>query len=360
MKKIGLFMVCILFLLTGCSAKPQIADATSVTNTPNPIVTVKVVATEVLIPVPTETLVPTAAPSPTSVPEELQKLRSIMNKYGQVDEYYLSASYWERLEDNISKYGKARRIVPLEFHGDNYSMFDSSYEMNPARFEVMMRYLLDNDYHFVTGPELVGFLEGWLDLPSRSIILTTDSGGASLKSFSRIIPLFQQLEKEYGVRPYMLSFIWTHGMLEEETVGCIHNQCWEAFRTARDSGYFTIGSHTQTHRHFDELTLADTVWDLTVSSDKIRDNLGLTVYGITWPFENCSPFLEKLDEMGYEFAFGGCTRMMEKMYVYEDDNMPLCLPRMFPPNTDGYSGRPSGLTLEQMLLKAESEHKPLE
>jgi len=296
------------------------------------------------------TTVPTTVPT-NVVPEKVLKIREIMEQYGHVDEKYLTESYWTQLDSMVEKYGPAQRIVPFEFHGDNYN-FEGACNMTPEKFEELMRYLLDHEVHFVTGPELVGFLEGWLELPARSIILTSDSGRSSKDSFSRIIPLFQRLEAEYGVSPHMMSFIWTDGMTEAETMACKDDFCWQLFRDVIDSGYFTIGSHTETHRHFNEVTLSDTRWDLTQASSEIYDNLGVNVYGITWPFENCSPYNPLLEELGYKFAFGGWTRQTTMLYVYAEDNMPLCLPRLFAPNTDGYSSRPVGMTIDDLLSTA--------
>lgn len=52
-----------------------------------------------------------------------------------------------------------------------------------------MRWLMENNYHFVTGAEMLGYLEGWLDLP-KIYFLTSDSGQGSDKSMGRIIPLY--------------------------------------------------------------------------------------------------------------------------------------------------------------------------
>ena len=46
-----------------------------------------------------------------------------MQSYGQVQEYYLSPEYRERLSHAIEVQGVAGQILSLELHGDNYSMF---------------------------------------------------------------------------------------------------------------------------------------------------------------------------------------------------------------------------------------------
>ncbi len=358
MKKEKSVMVFVLVaLLVACSPKQvqsvpevKVVTQTSIASTSVPAVIEVASIAPTEIPTPTEVPLPTPVPT-NVVPEKVMKIRAIMEEYGKVDEKYLTESYWAQLDSMVEKYGPAQRIVPFEFHGDNYN-FEGACNMTPEKFEELMRYLLDNEVHFVTGPELVGFLEGWLELPARSIILTSDSGRSSKGSFSRIIPLFQKLEAEYGVSPHMMSFIWTNGMTEEETIACKDDACWQMFREVRDSGFFTIGSHTETHRSFGDLGLKDSAWDLREASGKIFLNLGLRVYGITWPFEVCSPFDPMLENLGYKFAFGGWTRQTNMLYVYANDNMPLCLPRLFAPNTDGYSSRPTGMTIDDLISTA--------
>jgi len=304
---------------------------------------------------PTIIFIPTLAPTSTTVPVftvERQKIRTIMETYGRIDEKYLSDVYWQRLATAIEEYGPAQRILTLEFHGDTYSMADGHYAMTPEQFETQMRYLLDNNHHFVTGAEMVGFLEGWLQLPSRSIILTTDSGQGSVNSFARITALFTKLEAEYGVSPHMNSFIWTQGMTPAENYKCSNDSCWQFFRAAVQSGYFTFGTHTETHRDFSQLTDEDATWDINESQQEIHDALGLNVYSLSWPFEACSSNSDLIASLGIKYAFGGSTRDLKQLFSYTGDNMALCLPRLFPPNPNGTSGRPGGLTLEQMLQEA--------
>jgi peptidoglycan/xylan/chitin deacetylase (PgdA/CDA1 family) len=358
MKKMLIVLILFAFVLSACSNVQVTPDKSNVsvveaTISPTLMATLEPVMTA------TEVVIPTVLPTVIPVPDYVVKLRQIMVDYGRVDEKYLSQSYWDNVSRRVDLYGPAKRILPLEFHGDNYSMFDGAYEKSPASFEKDMRYLVDNDYHFVTGPELVGYLEGWLVLPARSIILTTDSGAGSHDSFERIINLFQVLEREYGASPHMLSYIWTFGITEEESIRCKNDACWEFLRDALDSEYFSFGSHTETHRHFDELTLADTKWDLTTASDEIYENLGVNVYGISWPFESCSPFIDGLHDLGYKYAFGGWTRETLKLFVYPNDDKSLCLPRVFPPNSGGQSSRPLGMTLVEMLDRGMNDYLPL-
>lgn len=364
MKKVLLLLISVLIVsLFACARPNQSPDAAPATAVATQVVVPQVIASTAVPtfePLPTvQVIVPTVAPVPTAVSESRQRIRAVMESYGQVDEKYLSDAYWAKMDADIATYGPAKRILTLEFHGDDYFFYKGSYSMTQEAFISQMDYLMANNYHFVTIPETLGFLEGWLQLPARSIILTTDSGAGSMNSMPRIIADFQLLEAKYGYTPHMQSYIWSQGMSPDESLRCANDICWQSFRTYRDSGYFTFGSHTEYHTDFSKMTKEETDWDLTTNTKKIRDNLGLNVISLTWPFEACSPFPKVLAKVGIKFAFGGWTRGILQDYTYQNDDMPLCLPRLFPPNPDGFSGRPDGKTFPEMLDQAVNQYKPL-
>lgn len=320
--------------------------------------TLEVLPTAWETPKPTHSPTPTssATPEPSPTPEILkyngqarENVRAVMQDYGWTDAERLELAYWQKMEARIEKYGPAERILNFEFHGDNYSMFDGAYAMNPESFRKQMSYLCEQDYHFVTGPELLGFLEGWIELPARSVILTTDSGNASMNSLPRITEVFDILREKYGAYPHMQSFIWTKGMNPDESETCLEDRCWTTFRKALESGYFSLGTHSQSHANLKEMKVEAGIADLIESKKRIKDDLGINVYGISWPFESCPGYLEELKAEGFKFGFGGRSRGIEKCYTYKQDSLAFCLPRLFPPNPNGFSGRPNGKTLEQML-----------
>lgn len=355
MKRFTGFLCIVFFFLASCSSNVQkevlaVSEPTAMSTTVKPT---ELIATPTVKPVLVSTV--TSEPTEPAYALQRQKIAAIMEGYNRFDEYQVSDQYWERIASGISKYGVADRILTLEYHGDDYNMYDGAYSMTTEQFEIQMRYLLENEYHFVTGPEIVGFIDGWLELPARSIILTTDSGATSKDSIPRIVALFTQLEAEYGYAPHMNSYIWTQAMTVEENSWCKNDFCWQFFRDALESGYFSFGSHTETHRDFLELTIDDVKWDLETSATEIKEAMGINVYGISWPFESCSEELALLDTLGYDYALGGWTRETVKLFAYRNDDLPYCLPRVFPPNPDGVSRRPDGKTLIEMLETAEKD-----
>ena len=245
-----------------------------------------------------------------------------------------------------------QRIVALEYHGNDYYFYNGSYSLNPDAFYKQIEYLMENQYHFVTIHELMGFLDGWLDLPKRSIILTTDSGYTSQDSFNSIISQFSELESSYSYKPHMQSYIWTKGMTEQESSACKKDACWAAVAIAKESGFFTFGTHSQSHQEFKHMSGDFLKEDLGKSIAGISNNIGLNVYAVSWSHESCSWNVEALEDIGIRIGFGGLSKKVTDAFVYKNDEMYNCLPRLFPPNVGGYSSRPLGFTLEDMLRTA--------
>ena len=267
---------------------------------------------------PTSTATHKATPSPTKSTEESENAKK------------------------IEIYGKAGAITPLEFHGDNYDIYPG-YSMNPASFAKQMNYLAENDYSSVTSDQLVDFLNGRMDLPARSVILTTDSGNVSVKSIPRMIPVLQ------ATGMHFISFIQTQNMDEGDSVYCKNNAAWKAFKSAVTAGVFSIGGHSETHRDFNLISEKEGLSDLKLSKEKIEYNLEIPVRGLSWPLESVPLWANQIKEIGYEYAFGGRSRPILDCSVFPEDDFRYKLPRIFPPNPSGVSGRPNNYTLEDIL-----------
>ena len=290
-------------------------------------------------PTPTATL---ALPSGTA----REQIYARMQAYGDVQEAYLSDAYWQQLEARLARCGSAQDILILEYHGDSYTMYDGRYSMNPQAFRAQVAYLMQQDYHFATLHEVEGFVQGWLELPRCSVILTTDVSDEHAASLLSIASTFADLEAEYGYAPHMIAFIWTGAM---ESGVCWGGGCWEDLNEALESGYFTFGTHSYSHQDFGQITPAEQAEDLQRSILDLQTKMSLTPYALAWPFETCSAFSDTISALGITLAWGGVTKPMEQNFTSWLDPRPLCLPRMLPPNIEGISMRPPGYTLQQML-----------
>lgn len=304
----------------------------------------------------------TPSPSPSPVPsststqtpppaysEARERILSRMQSYGVVQESYLTDAYWQQLMARIEAYGPAKNILTLELHGDDYEMYDGGYNMTPESFREQIDAMMTNDYHFVTMHEAEGFIYGWLELPARSVILTTDISDLHVDSLTSITSTFSELASKYGYTPHMLVFIWTGAMDVGE---CADLTCWDTLNTSNTSGYFTFGSHSTTHRDFGQISLEEGLLDLQKSNQAILDNMNIQVYTLAWPFETCSPYPESMTQIGITLGWGGNTKPMSQNFAAWEDERPLCLPRLLPPNIQGISMRPAGMTLQDMLNSA--------
>ncbi len=298
----------------------------------------------------TETILPSPTPNALeNLPEPWNSILARMQSYWQIQEDYLSPEYRSRLEAAIAAQGQASQILSLELHGDNYTMFEGQYSLTPGIFYSQVEYLLSQGYHFATIHEVEGFLYGWFPLPVKTVILTTDISSQTVNSLSSITLTFTQLQEQYGVKPHMIVYPWAGDMLERPGIACDGDSCWQALRDARDSGFFTFGSHSQTHPDFSTVGFEQLETDWLTSRQAMNNNVGLNVYSLAWPFEVCSQDAQAMLDMGFTVGWGGVTKPIDQNYPAWQDTAPLCLPRMFPPAISGISMRPYGLNWEQML-----------
>jgi peptidoglycan/xylan/chitin deacetylase (PgdA/CDA1 family) len=268
---------------------------------------------------PTANESPTDAPTPKPKPEPTEK------------------PFVPEIERQLEKWGPAEMVPVFEYHGDNYDMYDGRYAMTPESFKAQMNWFKDNDFHAVTGPELTAFLDKKIDLPKRSIILTTDSGKGSINSLPRMIPVL----KETGM--HFNSFIWTAEMPP-------NSPTWDWFELGVKEGVLTIGSHSERHADFAKYTPYGVVSELKQSKKKIEDRLGIIIDSISWPLESCPASANDLTTVGYRYAFGGYSRdSFANLAVKKGDKNPFCLPRIFPPNPEGITMRPKGLSLQETV-----------
>ncbi len=277
---------------------------------------------------------PTATPTP-GTPTELPPLPT--------DEPVILSPRDQRRLNLIEKYGPATKALSLEFHGDEYWHYNGAYSMDTSTFTWLMTWLQENEVWAINQDELIGFLDGTLQLPARSVILTTDSGRASVESLQRMIPILQDTGMHF------ISFIWTMQMMPEETAACPNNLCWETFLKAKESGVFSFGTHSEYHVPLAEKDEAFMFKDISLSMREIEENLGITPQILGWPLESYPPFGEKIAKLGIKAAFGGLSRPLDQCSVYAQDPLRYNLPRLLPPNRqDRRSGRPFGMTIDDL------------
>ena len=285
----------------------------------------------------TPTLPPTITPSPTQNPDPATWTK----------EEVLANHEKERLA-YLEEQGPAKSIPALEYHGDNYRIpFGAAVvELAPEGFESQMAWFHENHVHAVTGEELHQWLNGNLELPARSVILTFDLGNNGLNSVPRMLEVFRKYQM-FGL------FTVTHyGMDAGTSILCPDDRCWDAFRVAHNSGYVTIGTHTITHRDFSTIDRVEGLAEIENSKRIIEEKIGngCEVFILTWPLEAVPSWAKELKTIGIDIAFGGNTYPILQNAAWLDKPEDwFKLPRILPPNSNGLSGRPGGKTLEEIM-----------
>ena len=326
MKRLTLFLLIVLFLLTSCAPQPTPLP----TRTPS--ATLPPSATPTITPTSTPTLVPSA--TPTSDPATWTR-EEVLARHEEERKAYLKVQ------------GPAKSIPALEYHGDNYRIpFGAAVvELSPEGFESQMAWFHENHVHAVTGEELREWLSGSLELPARSVILTFDLGNNIINSGPRMLEVFRKYQM------FGLFTITHYGMDAGTSILCPDDRCWEAFRIAYNSGYATIGTHTITHRDFAQVDEKEGMAEIEKSKQIIEENIGngCEVFLLTWPLEAIPAWAKNLKSIGIDIAFGGNTYPILENAVWKDKPEDWYrLPRILPPNSNGISGR-GGKTLEEIM-----------
>ena len=326
MKKLSLLFLLVAVLLTACAQPTPLP-------TPTPRATLPPTLTPTLLPTPTATIEPTATPNPDPATWTKEEVLANHEK--------------ERLA-YLEEQGPAQSIPALEYHGDNYRIpFGAAVvELDPEGFESQMAWFHENRVHAITGEELRQWLNGDLELPARSVILTFDLGNNGLNSVPRMLEVFRKYQM-FGI------FTITHyGMDAGTSILCPDDRCWEAFRIAYNSGYATIGTHTISHNDFALKDEKEGMAEIEESKQIIEENIGngCQVFTLTWPLESVPAWAKNLKTIGIDIAFGGYTYPILENAVWKDKPEDwFKLPRVLPPNSNGISGRPSGRTLEEIM-----------
>lgn len=326
MNKIAL--VVLILILAACGQPAPLP-----TPTPRPTLA----PTLTLVPLPTITPTPTIVPTVTQNPDPATWTKEQVRANHEL----------ERLA-YLTEQGPAKSIPALEYHGDNYRIpFGAAVvELSPEKFAEQMAWFHENRVHAATGEELRGWLNGELELPARSVILTFDLGNNGVNSVPRMLEVFRKYQM------FGLFTITHYGMDAGSSAFCPDERCWEVYRMAHESGYVTIGTHTISHQDFSLIGKEKGLTEIAESKRIIEEKMGADceVFLLTWPLEAVPSWAKELKTIGIEIAFGGNTYPILQNAAWQDKPEDwFKLPRILPPNSDGISGRPGGKTLEEIM-----------
>ena len=106
-----------------------------------------------------------------------------------------NATITKELDEKIKKFGINTKGIPVLMYHFFYDKKtgqkgkDNNY-IEISNFKEQLLYLKQNDYYFSTFQELQNYIDGKLDLPAKSIIITVDDGDPSF--FKLAAPIIQE------------------------------------------------------------------------------------------------------------------------------------------------------------------------
>lgn len=193
----------------------------------------------------------------------------------------------------------AHSIPVLMYH--HFADSDSGASISASRFKEQMRWLDHQGYYTATPAELLDFLEGRLDLPPKTVVITIDDGYSS--TYEVAYPVFRQYD--------MRASVFVIGKSRGETPGWTPHFSWEEARAMSQSGVMEIHAHTHDlHRigERDALTLdlpeEQVLIDLLTNRVEIMDQVGTNAYAFAYPYGRYNANLIGLvKRAGFSIAF---------------------------------------------------------
>lgn len=151
-------------------------------------------------------------------------------------------------------------------------------------FEEQMKYLAENDFYFPTWQEVEDYIDGKIELPEKSVVITVDDGDPSF--FDLAVPVIQK----YDV--FATSFVITY---------------WYGNRAENKENNVSYQSHSyDMHKAGTNGKGVMLSWDY----DKMKDDLALSSEVLGGANIFCYPFgqynqldIEVLKDTGYKLAF---------------------------------------------------------
>lgn len=161
--------------------------------------------------------------------------------------------------------------------------------MEISKFEEQLKYLKDNDYYYPTWQEVADFVDGKIDLPEKSIVITMDDGHKSV--YNLAIPLLD--EYDIPATAFIITKNFDSTYIEKYKNSTID---FESHTNNMHRGGGTIGHGGI----FPALSLEEGIADLKESIEKLGGNAGALAY----PYGDCTERTKQAAEQaGFKVAF---------------------------------------------------------
>ena len=161
--------------------------------------------------------------------------------------------------------------------------------MEISKFEDQLNYLKENNYYYPTWQEVADFVDGKIDLPKKSVVITMDDGNKSI--YNLVIPLLDKYE--IPATAFIITKNFDSTNIEKYKDSTINfeshtNNMHRAGGTIGHGGIFTA------------LSLEEGVADLKQSIEKLGGNSDALAY----PYGDCTEGTKQAAEQaGFKVAF---------------------------------------------------------
>ncbi len=161
--------------------------------------------------------------------------------------------------------------------------------MEISKFEDQLNYLKENDYYYPTWQEVADFVDGKIDLPKKSIVITMDDGHKSI--YNLAIPMLDKYE--IPATAFIITKNFDTSNVEKYKNSTID---FESHTNNMHRAGGTIGHGGI----FPALSLEEGVADLKKSIEKLGGNSGALAY----PYGDCTERTKQAAEQaGFKVAF---------------------------------------------------------
>ncbi len=188
-----------------------------------------------------------------------------------------------------------QNIKTLAFHKMQTSFSFSANNYSPRRFEILLKYLVENNYNFISIDDIGGEIKG------KSVLITFDDGYAHLFKY---LPQFIQ---KYKIKPLIFFPTNQIGKGNNWDYSHVFQNCPHMdtglIKELSNAGV-AFGSHSHHHCDLTALTFNQLTNELTRSKNIIEELINKEITSISYPFGKFNQNVTtKSKEVGYKFGF---------------------------------------------------------
>lgn len=195
-----------------------------------------------------------------------------------------------------------KRAVILMYHiiDKPHSGSESRFCCTVSKFERQMRFLKDSGYRLISLENLVAGLNGNLEIPDNSAVITFDDGFEC--NYHNALPVLvrEKIPAVMFIIPGCVGssneWMLSRGFPHRKIVS------WSQIRDLSDAG-ICIGSHTQNHPDLTELSSSAVKDELRISRQRLEDALGKSVDYFAYPYGRYNQVIrDAVKDTGYSAA----------------------------------------------------------